>query len=340
MDRYPIGVLVYLVINLTQTTTKGNGSAIQTIGLSKAFGDFMALKSLNLEVPKNSVFAFLGPNGAGKTTTIKLLLGLTRPSAGGGVVLGHDLVSDSKRIRSRIGYMAQNQHYSEMMTPRQTLRFAARFFYEGQDADVEERIEELLELVDLTSKADRRLKGFSGGERQRLGIAQSFINDPELLILDEPAAGLDPQGREEVLELMDKLRDRTTIFYSTHILDDAQRVSDRVAILNQGMLVANASMKELLAGQEGTVYTLTLKGNLRQAYEFIIGQPWVNSIHAHPINGKTVWSVSVNDDSIAEEELLRLVLMEESISVYEFGMKKYELEEIFLKLVEESKNGN
>lgn len=340
MDRYPFALIVFFVVKLTQRTImKGNGSAIQTIGLGKAFGDFMALKSLNLEVPKNSIFAFLGPNGAGKTTTIKLLLGLTQPTSGGGTVLGHDLVKECKKIRSKIGYMAQNQQYSEQMTPRQTLRFVARFFYQGQDIEVEERIEQLLQLVDLASKADRRLKGFSGGERQRLGIAQSLVNDPDLLILDEPAAGLDPQGREEVLGIMDRLRERTTVFYSTHILDDAQRVSDNVAILNQGMLVASASMREILAGQEGTVYTMKLKGNLRQAYDRLTAQSWINSIHTHHVNGQTIWSVSVSDDSIAEDELLPVILKEGGISVHEFGMKKYELEEIFLKLVEESKIG-
>ncbi|MFW9910920.1 MAG: ABC transporter ATP-binding protein [Candidatus Thorarchaeota archaeon] len=326
----------------SQVTTKDREShtAIEIHGLSKAFGNFYAVKGLNLQVPKNSVFAFLGPNGAGKTTTIKLLLGLTRPTSGGGTILGHDLTLENKRIRSRVGYMAQNQQYSQYMTPRQILRFAAKFFYEGGGDQLEDKISRLLHLVELDRNADRKTKGFSGGERQRLGIAQALINDPELLILDEPAAGLDPQGREDVLDLMKTLQSRTTIFYSTHILDDAQRVSDRVAILNKGSLVASAPLSELLAGAEGSVYTLTLKGNPQRAKDLVTKQSWVNSVRITEQNGRTKWLVSVRDEAIAEEELLRLILKDRSLLVCEFGMKKYELEEIFLRLVEDDKSDN
>jgi ABC-2 type transport system ATP-binding protein len=323
-----------------QTKGSESHSAIEIHGLSKAFGDFYAVKGLNLQVPKNSVFAFLGPNGAGKTTTIKLLLGLARPTSGGGTILGHDLAMENKRIRSRVGYMAQNQQYSQNMTPRQILRFAARFFYERSNGELEDKINRLLHLVELDRNADRRTRGFSGGERQRLGIAQALINDPDLLILDEPAAGLDPQGREDVLDLMESLRTRATIFYSTHILDDAQRVSDRVAILNKGSLVASAPLNELLAGTEGTVYTITLKGNSQRTKDLLTKQPWINSVQTMEQNGKAKWLVSVSDEAVAEEELLRLILRERSLSVCEFGMKKYELEEIFFRLVEDEKSDN
>ncbi|MDH4215221.1 MAG: ABC transporter ATP-binding protein [Candidatus Thorarchaeota archaeon] len=315
-------------------------TAIEIHGLSKAFGDFYAVKGLNLQVPKNSVFAFLGPNGAGKTTTIKLLLGLTQPTSGGGTILGHDLTVENKRIRSRVGYMAQNQQYSQYMTPRQILRFAAKFFYQGGGNELESKIDRLLHLVELGQSADRKVKGFSGGERQRLGIAQALINDPDLLILDEPASGLDPHGREAVLDLMESLRSRATIFYSTHILDDAQRVSDRVAILNRGNLVASAPLNELLAGTDGTVYSIILKGNPQRAEDLITRQAWVNSVNTTKVNGRTKWLVSVKDEAMAEEELLRTILKDRSLSVCEFGIKKYELEEIFLKLVEDVKNDN
>lgn len=315
-------------------------TAIDIHGLSKAFGNFYAVKGLSLQVPKNSVFAFLGPNGAGKTTAIKLLLGLTRPTSGGGTILGHDLTTENKRIRSRVGYMAQNQQYSQNMTPRQILRFAARFFYQGDTDQLESKINGVLHLAGLDRMADRKTKGFSGGERQRLGIAQALINDPDLLILDEPAAGLDPQGREDVLDLMQSLRSRATIFYSTHILDDAQRVSDRVAILNKGSLVASAPLSELLAGADGTVYAVTIRGNPQRARDLITEQPWVNSVQTMEQNGRTKWLVSVRDETVAEEELLRLILRDRSLSVCEFGMKKYELEEIFLRLVEDDRSDN
>ena len=228
-------------------------AVITTSGLTKTFKGVAALKALNLNVPQHSIFGFLGPNGAGKTTTIKLLLGLSKPTAGHASIFGHDIVSGSVAIRQRVGYLAQDPRYYEYMTARETLRYTARFFFKGPAKAIEERINTTLELVGLNDKADRPIKGFSGGERQRLGIAQAQINYPDLLILDEPAASLDPQGRRDVLEVMERLRKHTTIFYSTHILSDVQRVSDSVAILNHGELVAQASIHDLLASRSGSV---------------------------------------------------------------------------------------
>ncbi len=144
---------------------------IETSGLTKTYQEVKALSSLNLKVPKNSIFGFLGPNGAGKTTTIKLLLGLAHPTEGGGKVFGSDIKSESIAIRRRIGYLAQNPVFYDHMTSRETLRYKLGFFFSGPKDMIEERIQETLELVELDDKADRPIKGFSGGERQRLGIA-------------------------------------------------------------------------------------------------------------------------------------------------------------------------
>jgi ABC-2 type transport system ATP-binding protein len=240
---------------------------IDTRGLSKSYKGVEALKPLDLKVPKHSIFGFLGPNGSGKSTTIKLLLGLAKPTGGSGTVFGRDIVEESIEIRQRVGYLAQDPRYYDKMTARQTLLFAAGFFYSGPKAAIEERVVETLELVGLTDKADRPIKGFSGGERQRLGIAQAQINHPDLLILDEPAAALAPMGRRDVLAVMERLREHTTIFYSTHLLEDVQRVSDSVAILKDGELIAQAPIEELLAGTGAVVYTLTLKGDAEDALQ-------------------------------------------------------------------------
>src|SRR5512141_1125343 len=221
---------------------------IETQGLSKLYKGVNALQPLNLRVRQHSICGFLGPNGAGKSTTIKLLLGLSQPTAGSATVFGYDIVKQSTDIRRRVGYLAQDPRYYDHMTARETLRFTARFFYSGPSPMIENRIEETLELVGITDKADRPIKSFSGGERQRLGIAQAQINYPDLLILDEPAASLDPIGRHDVLEVLERLRTYTTIFYSTHILEDVQRVSDSVAILDHGHLIAEAPIQELLQG--------------------------------------------------------------------------------------------
>ena len=238
-----------------------NELVISTSKLTKAYDAGPVLRSLDLKVPKHSIFGFLGPNGAGKTTTIKLILGLIRPTSGACSVFGMDAIGSSVPIRRRIGYLAQEPRYYEYMSARETLRFTAGFFYDGQKEAVESRVEETLELVGLDDKADRPIKSYSGGERQRLGIAQAWVNRPELLILDEPAASLDPIGRRDVLELMNKMRSQTTIFYSTHILDDVQRVSDIVAILDHGVLAAQAPIGDLLAGKGDTAYKITVKGD-------------------------------------------------------------------------------
>lgn len=313
---------------------------IETEGLSKAYNGIFALKNFSLKVPKHSIFGFLGPNGAGKTTAIKLMLGLKRPTSGSGFLLGHDIIKESREVRRHVGYLAQNPCYYAHMTSREILRFSARFFYSGQDDKVEARIDELIKLAGLEDKADRLIMGFSGGEKQRLGLAQAQINHPDLLILDEPAAGLDPQGRHDVLEVMERLRKYTTIFYSTHILDDVQRISDTVAILNKGELIACAPIKELLAGSQGVVYKLLIKGDSSAAYSQVSKQDWVSSLQTESIDGKTRWHVSVTDETSAENELLRLVMKDDQIIVKEFGIHEYELEDIFLNIVEESNNGN
>jgi ABC-2 type transport system ATP-binding protein len=313
-----------------------NGNVIHTQGLSKAYKGVQALQGLNLEVPKNSIFGFLGPNGAGKSTTIKMLLGLTRPSAGKAAVFGQDITRESLAVRRRVGYLAQDPRYYEHMTARQTLRYTAHFFYRGPRDLIEVRIEEMLDLTGLKDKADRPIKGFSGGERQRLGIAQAQVNYPDLLILDEPAASLDPQGRHDVLEVMETLRKYTTIFYSTHILEDVQRVSDTVAILNHGRLIAEAPIQELLNGSgSAAVYSVTIKGDASRAQARVAVQPWVQSLSAEAKDGLTTWQVSVSDEDAAEDQMLLLILQDRDLRVKSFGRKTHNLEQVFLNLVGE-----
>jgi len=311
---------------------------IETHNLSKIYKEAQALKGINLKVKQHSIFGFLGPNGAGKSTTIKLLLGLIQPSGGRATVFGHDVQRDSVEVRKRVGYLAQDPRYYEHMTARQIIGYTARFFYHGPKDLLEARVQEVIELVGLEDKADRPVRGFSGGERQRLGIAQAQVNYPDLLILDEPAASLDPMGRHDVLAVMEKLRKYTTIFYSTHILEDVQRVSDTVAILNRGTLIAEAPINELLAGDGGsTIYAITLKSEaeaaIADARSRVTGQPWVQHLSMVAEEGQIDWQVSVTDDAAAEDMLLRLILEDRSLKVKHFGRKTYNLEEVFLEMI-------
>ena len=312
---------------------------IRTQGLSKVYKGVAALQGLDLTVRRHSICGFLGPNGAGKTTTIKLLLGLIRPTGGRATVFGHDIVTESTDIRQRVGYLSQEPRYYDHFTARETLRFTMGFFYSGPKAKIEARIAETLELVGLADKADRPIRGFSGGEMQRLGIAQAQVNHPDLLILDEPASSLDPMGRRDVLAIIERLRHHTTIFYSTHILSDVQRVSDTVVILNDGKLVTEAPIQDLLRGSEGSVYSLTMRGDSRTAEARVRAQPWVTAVTVRPQEDQTTWEVHITDDGAAEDQLLRLVLAAPDVQVTEFGRKQYELEESFMKLVEEGSDG-
>ncbi|HEX5849411.1 MAG TPA: ABC transporter ATP-binding protein [Rubrobacter sp.] len=316
---------------------------VETRGLTKTYGQVTALKALDLSVRKNSIFGFLGPNGAGKSTAMKLLLGLVRPTSGSGTVFGNDIVSESFRIRARVGYLAQNPRFYDHMTARETLRFVARFFYSGPESAIERRVEESLSLVGLSDRADRRIAGFSGGELQRLGLAQAQINFPDLLILDEPAASLDPMGRRDVLEIMTRLRDEhdTTIFYSTHILDDVQRVSDSVAILDRGRLLAQAPIDELLTvgGIGGADYEVLLDGEsetvMEQASARVRSQGWVSSLDesSEPGGGRR-WIVRITDQPAAEENLLRVILQTRGVNVTGFGRKRQSLEQAFFDQIE------
>ncbi len=310
---------------------------IETHSLSKKYKQVYALDSLDIKVHQNSIFGFLGPNGAGKTTTIKLMLGLTHPTAGTATIFQMDSVKQSVDIRARIGYLPQEPRFYEYMTARQTLHFTAEFFFKGPKKAIDERVDEMLDLVDLADKADRPIKTFSGGERQRLGIAQAQVNYPDLLILDEPAASLDPLGRRDVLEVMSRLRKYATIFYSTHILDDVQRVSDTVVILNKGKLVAQGPIEELLAGSEGVIYIIHLKGEVELTLELIQGLPWISGIKSSQHNEESIWQVSVTDPEAAEIQLLKL-LVNQPVVVNEFRRKQYELEDVFMQVIEGGKD--
>jgi ABC-2 type transport system ATP-binding protein len=220
-------------------------NAIDIRGLSKSFGDTIAVADVTFAVKRGEVFGFMGHNGAGKTTTIRMLVGLLRPTRGSASVLGYDIVRDSLAIRRLAGYLPGDYALPKEMTARRFLRYiGAMFGMTG--APIEKRIEQLLAQFNLSEVADRRLGTFSSGMTQKVGLAQALINDPAILLLDEPTSGLDPIGRHDTLELIRRLADDgVTVLFSTHILSDIERVCERVAILNHGRLIASGDLGEL-----------------------------------------------------------------------------------------------
>ena len=223
--------------------------AIITTGLTKHYPGVQALTDLTLEVPRGSIYGFLGPNGAGKTTALKLLAGLIRPTSGSASVTGIGLDA-GPAYRQRVGYLAQEPRYYGWMTGRETIQYVGSLYPRGSRPDGS-RVQEVIDLVGIAHAADRPSKTYSGGMRQRLGIAQALVARPAVLLLDEPVSALDPIGRKEVLELMRGIKGEVTVFYSTHILDDVQRVSDHVAILDHGRLVRAQPTAELLSSFTG-----------------------------------------------------------------------------------------
>jgi ABC-2 type transport system ATP-binding protein len=311
---------------------------ISTENLTKSYGKRPVVSNLNLAIPRGSICGFLGANGAGKSTTIKLLLGLVQPTSGVGTVFGKNIVSDSVAIRERVGFLAQSPSFYNYLTARETLQFVASFFFTGSKTAIAARIEELIELVGLSGKADRAVKGFSGGEKQRLGIAQAAINEPELIILDEPASALDPLGRRDVLKILESFRDRSTVFYSTHILDDVQRVSDRVVILDRGRLIAQGRIEDLISG-DCNLFQMTVRGDGEIVKNRLSSIPWISKIELETgipdlTNTRTTkLQIHVSDARVAEVELLRLAIADAQTIVTHFERSAHNLEDIFVNLV-------
>ena len=203
-----------------------------------------AVRGISFEVRQGDIFGFLGPNGAGKTTSIKVLTGLIRPSQGQVRLFGRDV--EDLDVRQRLGYLPEQPYFYDYLTPVELLDHVGRLF--GVPGALRaRRIDELLAAVGLRDARSRTLRKFSKGMLQRVGIAQALINDPELVMLDEPLTGLDPIGRKEIMDLVLSLKERgKTVFFSSHILSDIERVCDRVAILRAGQLVAHGTLDELL----------------------------------------------------------------------------------------------
>jgi len=295
---------------------------LRTNGLSKKFGRRWAAKDLNLEVHRGDVFSFLGPNGAGKSTTIRMILTLLIPTAGSIEMFGMDLHKNRGAVLSRVCGIVEKPDFYLYLSAYKNLEILGSMTRRIEKGE----ITEALEVVGLKARAFEKVKTFSHGMKQRLGIAQALLTGPDLIILDEPTAGLDPQGTKEVRELIRKLsRDREmTIFLSSHLLSEVELVATRMAVINRGELIAQGSVSELL-GKEVTEYSIEVSP-LDRAVGLIGKLPWVEVLSAQ--NGK----MEVHIEPGHSSELNRF-LVTQHIEVSSFSPHRT-LEDFFLKITE------
>lgn len=307
--------------------------AVRCKGLAKSFGKVLALDGLTLSVPEGSVYGFLGPNGAGKTTAIRILTGLARATGGQALVDGVNPAQDGAELARRIGYLPEEPAFYGWMSPAEYLDYVARVF--GLDQDRRRaRTTELLELVGLKEVAVRRIAGFSRGMRQRLGLAQALVNRPRVLFLDEPASALDPAGRREVLEMVERLRGSVTVFMSTHILADVERVCDTIGIISRGKLVTEAPRRELLARYAVPTYEVeTHAENATQLAAWsrsLTGERWIENV---TVDGSRC-RVQVSDVDRGGAALLAS-LAQAGLPVVRYQVVQPSLEDVFLRLVDQ-----
>ncbi len=304
--------------------------AIKTVDLVKRYGNNMAVKKLNLEVERGTIHGFLGPNGAGKTTTIKILMGLLWPDEGSAFLLGNRIQKESSRARLRVGYMPEIPKFPENLKAWELLDIYSQIYGVSKDAR-KAQISELLSIVGLDEHRNKRIKEYSKGMRQKLGIAQSLIAEPELIILDEPNAGLDPISRVDIRNLMKQIsREGTTIFISSHLLEEVEHVCSHVSIIDGGALVVSGPLKDLTQKLQQTVVIVVevvevsekLKASLKAL-------PVVESV---VITGKTLKITTRSNDIEVRREVSHCIVAAggEILSMQEEHMN---LEDMFLSLV-------
>ncbi len=306
---------------------------IECRSLARRFGDLAAVEDLSFAVEPGSVTGFVGHNGAGKTTTLRMLLGLARPTRGEAYLLGEPCDSADRSHLARVGYLPESPAFYGWMTPLDFLIFVGETLGMGH-AGSRSRAAEVLDLFALPSRAARRIAGFSKGERQRLGLAQAMMGAPELLILDEPTSGLDPLGRHELLSLIGRMRGELTIFFSSHILEDVEKVCDRVVMIARGRLLEEGPLREVLRGHARPGFTVRLRAGGERLAAALRREGWAGEVWGT----ETAVRLDAADPRVAGRELPRLVAdLGLSMTGLEGGGGG--LEEAYLGLMEDAAHG-
>jgi ABC-type multidrug transport system ATPase subunit len=303
-----------------------NEFIIEVTNLNKRFKNTLAVNNLNLQVLRGDVFGFLGPNGAGKSTTIRILLSLISPNSGSINIFGKSLRRFRKQILEKVGAIVEKPDFYNFLSAYKNLEILAKL--SGIEVS-SSRIFELLELVGLKDRYKSKVKTYSHGMKQRLGIAQALLHNPELIILDEPTTGLDPFGMKEIRDLIIRLskEEKKTVFLSSHILSEIEMIADRMIIINKGTSVIQGSVKELL--NSGVLKVAFEVDDIIKSKSILEGTSWFNKIEF--ISGDTL-NFSLEQKEIAP---LNKLLVEQGINVNAV-IPKRSLEEYFLKITSEA----
>jgi len=297
---------------------------IQTHGLSRRFGTQLAVDDLNLLVPAGGVYGFLGPNGAGKTTAIRMLLGLIRPTAGEVQMFGLKLIENRHSLMRRVGALVEAPSLYPHLTGRENLEVTRRLV-----ASPRNLVDAALESMNLTKDADRRVREYSLGMRQRLGLALALLNKPELLILDEPTNGLDPAGIHEMRALIRRMPEElgVTVFLSSHLLSEVEQIASHIGIIHEGKLLFQGTLAELQNKQR-----IQLNVGVKQpaqAIDCLTKAGW----EVHQVDGMLNVAARTSDDAVT----INTLLVEHRIDVFHLALAQASLEEIFLTLTTEQR---
>ena len=301
-------------------------SIIEVRELSKSFEDRWVLSNVNFKVEEGDIFGYLGPNGAGKTTTMRIMLGLLKPTHGEALIHGRDMANDGE-MRKRVGVLLEKNGVYDRLTAHDNLQYFARLY--GVD-DIERRIAELLELVGLTDRRDQKAGKFSKGMKQRLGLARAMIHDPEIMFLDEPSSGLDPEAqklmRDIILEMSKKKK--MTVFLNSHNLDEVQRVCNRIAILQQGTIRAYDTVENMRSTYSRPMmeFTFNDEGSAEKA------QPIITALVGDDGYFRKGSVIEVATDNVTSEELIER-LVKGDVRVSEAKRMKRSLEEVYIDII-------
>jgi ABC-2 type transport system ATP-binding protein len=297
-----------------------DGLAIEVSHLKKVYGDLVAVNDISFSIKNGEVFAFLGPNGAGKTTTVEIIESIREPTAGQIKILGKDIKTSFNEMKEKIGVLPQEFHSFELLTVKETLEYFSKLYKKRADID------EIIDAMDLKSNEKMLYKNLSGGLKQRVGVAISLVNDPEIVFLDEPTTGLDPKARREVWQVIASLKNKgKTVFLTTHYMEEAEYLADHIAIIHKGKIIAEGSLEELI-DKYGKGSTLRIKkcktGNAVETLK----QKGFDAKHEG--NGNVAVKIDFKD------RLLEILsnLRHECIEYESIDIRRSNLEEVFLHL--------